>query len=136
MPPGTPFPYITKIGRDADQWADMLTSLVCLFAVVFTAWFFGHRAHLFVAPPEGLRLGFLGLGVLWFVFKTLACLIDYAIFALVRVTAEILVAVQSPHLFEQGAEGPPATEQNATISYLADVMARKRAMDPDLIKGV
>lgn len=128
--PHNPLPYIADLGKDADGFSDFLTLIMLITGAVATAWAGGHWFNLWGAAPDRLIVVARFFAIGWLIFKGLAALIDYTIFACVRSLFEILDALvrdlkQQVSVGEAPVEGP-TNQRDSAVAYLHDYLKRPR----------
>jgi hypothetical protein len=136
-PMNDPTPFITSLRREADSFANQLTVVLIIVGVVGISWMtldhFGLADH---HLPASLRVMMLVVAGAWFVFKALAVLIDYAIYATARAITEwvngFFLAFQQDMAAESDTAPAPTPDQRDTaVAYLHDFLKRPRQVTSD-----
>jgi Na+-transporting methylmalonyl-CoA/oxaloacetate decarboxylase gamma subunit len=133
-----PTPFITSLRREADGFANTLTLVVWIVGIVFGAWMaldaWGIADH---HVPNSLRVMMLVVGGAWFVFKALAILIDYAIYAVARAITEwvngfFLAFQQDMAADSETASAATPDQRDSAVAYLHDFLKRPRQAPTDV----
>lgn len=106
--PNTPGAFLRKLRADADGFANSLTGATYALAAVTVGWMVA--AHLSLAPavPAALIVVSFKMLVAYLVFRALAALIDYAIYATIRAFADVVQVTLKSAADVAGREAPSA----------------------------
>jgi hypothetical protein len=123
-----PLPFIVGLRKESYSFADQFTLTTIAVALLAIGWDVSHRFGWFGAAPAALLLFAPSLCIGWFVFKAIAALIDYTIYAVAHAGTELV-----GEFFESiaAAQSIPADVREANpVSYLDYLLKRT----PDVSK--
>lgn len=134
-PNNDPLAFVAWLRKEADGFANTFHVSTILCWVFVAVWALGHLCLGF-APLPARALSSCAYWTLgYFVFRAVACLIDYAIFAV----AHAFMAVANTYLLAAAeaiavnAETTPSADTRSpasTVAYMREFLARRPDVDP------